>query len=71
MTRPVDDNLSIAIGDTGHSPLEMATVYSTFADEGIRHDPVFIRRIEDSQGRVLYRAPGGDAGARASRWRAR
>ena len=37
----------------------MATVYSTFANEGIRHDPVFITRVEDSEGRVIYRAPGG------------
>ena len=59
MIRPVAPNLSTGIGDTGHSPLEMATVYSTFANEGIRHDPVFIRRVEDADGRVLYRAPGG------------
>jgi membrane peptidoglycan carboxypeptidase len=59
MIRPVAANLSTGIGDTGHSPLEMATVYSTFASEGIRHDPVFIRRVEDAEGRVLYRAPGG------------
>jgi penicillin-binding protein 1A len=59
LTRPVEKNLSSGIGDTGHSPLEMATVYSTFADEGIKHDPVFITRIEDNEGRVIYRAPGG------------
>ncbi len=59
MTRPVGKNLSLGIGNTGHSPLEMATVYSTFAADGIRHDPVFIRRVEDASGRVLYRAPGG------------
>src|SRR3954451_4233320 len=59
LTRPVGKYLSIGIGDTAHSPLEMATVYSTFADEGIRHAPVFITRIEDSEGRVIYRAPGG------------
>jgi membrane peptidoglycan carboxypeptidase len=59
MTRPVNPYLSMGIGDTAHSPLEMATVYSTFAADGIRHDPVFIRRIEDTEGRVLYRAPGG------------
>ena len=47
------------IGDTGHSPLEMATVYSTFADEGIRHDPVFIPASRTADGRVIYRAPGG------------
>jgi membrane peptidoglycan carboxypeptidase len=59
LTRPVGKYLSIGIGDTPHSPLEMATVYSTLADEGVRHDPVFINRIEDSEGRVIYRAPGG------------
>jgi len=59
MTREVNQNLSTAIGDTAHSPLEMATVFSTFASQGIRHDPVFIRRVEDSTGRVIYLAPGG------------
>jgi len=59
LTRPVERNLSTGIGDTGHSPIEMATAYSTFANEGIKHDPVFITRIEDSEGRVIYRAPGG------------
>jgi penicillin-binding protein 1A len=59
LTRPVGRYLSIGIGETQHSPLEMATVYSSFADDGIRHDPVFITRIEDSEGRVVYRAPGG------------
>lgn len=59
MTRPVGKYLSIGIGDTGHSPVEMATVYSTFAADGVRHDPVFIKRVEDAAGRVLYRAPSG------------
>jgi penicillin-binding protein 1A len=35
----------------------MATVYSTFANDGVRHDPVFIRRIEDASGAVVYEAP--------------
>jgi membrane peptidoglycan carboxypeptidase len=59
-TRPVNPYLSAAIGDTAHSPLEVATVFSTFASEGMHHDPVFIRRIEDSAGHVIYRAPGGN-----------
>src|SRR4051812_18504589 len=59
MTRPIGPYVSMGIGDTAHSPLEMATVYSTFANDGIRHDPVFITRVEDSEGRVIYRAPGG------------
>lgn len=41
----------------GVSPVDMATVYSTFANEGVRHDPVFIRRIEDASGAPVYEAP--------------
>lgn len=58
-TRPVNNNRVIGIGETGHSPLEVATVFGTLAGDGIRHMPVFVRRIEDASGRVLYRAPGG------------
>ncbi len=61
-THPVSDdppNLSMGIGENGHTPLEVATVYSTFADEGVKHAPVFVRRVEDANGRVVYRAPGG------------
>ncbi|MBK5289613.1 MAG: transglycosylase domain-containing protein [Acidimicrobiia bacterium] len=58
-TRPVGNHRVIGIGETNHTPLEVATVYSTLADDGIRHMPVFVRRIEDTSGRVLYWAPGG------------
>ncbi len=60
-TRPVgtQNNLSMGIGETEHTPLEVATVYSTFADDGVKHAPVFVRRVEDLSGRVLYRAPAG------------
>lgn len=56
-TRPVLPRVSDAIGETPHSPLEVATVFSSFASQGLHRDPVFIRRIEDSNGRVIYRAP--------------
>ena len=58
-THPVSPNLSMGIGETLHTPLEVATVFSTFANEGIKHAPVFVRRVEDARGRVLYRAPAG------------
>ena len=57
--RPNHKYLSTTIGDDGHSPLEMATVYSTFASEGVEHDPIFIKRVEDTDGQVLYHAPAG------------
>jgi Membrane carboxypeptidase (penicillin-binding protein) len=58
-THPVDPNLSMGIGETEHTPLEVATVFSTLADDGVKHAPVFVRRVEDANGRVLYRAPSG------------
>ncbi|MGZ6956683.1 MAG: transglycosylase domain-containing protein [Acidimicrobiia bacterium] len=58
--RPVEEHITTGVGQTAHSPLEVATMFSTLASEGIHHDPIFIRRVEDSTGRVLYRAPGGN-----------
>ncbi len=58
-THPVEPVLSMGIGETGHTPLEVATVYSTLAADGVKHAPVFVRRVEDGNGRVLYRSPGG------------
>ena len=57
LTRKIDLVLNSGIGDTEHTPLEMVTAYSTIADEGVRRGPVFVRRIEDAAGRVVYRAP--------------
>jgi penicillin-binding protein 1A len=53
ITSPLKPVLSIALGTSGVSPLEMASAFSTFANGGIHHDPFWIRRVEDAQGRVL------------------
>ena len=45
---------SIALGACEVSPLEMASVYATIANYGVRVEPTFVRRIADSGGRVLY-----------------
>jgi len=52
---PIERNLSIALGSSGVTPLEMATAYSTFAGGGRRPTPFFIREVQDGQGRVLER----------------
>jgi 1A family penicillin-binding protein len=44
---------SVALGTSGVSPLEMASAFATLATGGIRHDPFWIRRVEDSTGRIL------------------
>ncbi|MEM7094326.1 MAG: transglycosylase domain-containing protein [Actinomycetota bacterium] len=56
-----DNNLSLPLGATEVRPLEVASAYATLANGGVRHEPFYIERIEDSQGNVIYeRAPSGN-----------
>ena len=52
----VPDNLPIssAIGGIDVTPLQMATAYASLVNGGFWIEPSYIRRIEDSEGRVLY-----------------
>ena len=45
---------SLALGATDLSVYEMTGAYTTFANNGIYNKPVFITRIEDRKGRVIY-----------------
>jgi penicillin-binding protein 1A len=43
------------------TPLDMATVYNTFAADGVRHDPIFITRVVGPDGKTIFdntRIPG-------------
>ena len=51
---PVEENLTLALGSMSTSPLELAASYIPFANGGYSFRPSFIRRIEDSQGNILY-----------------
>ncbi len=56
-----DNNLSLPLGATEVRPLEVASAYATIANGGVRHEPYYIERIEDSKGNVLYeRVPEGN-----------
>lgn len=45
---------SLVLG-SGEVPLiEMTTAYATFANEGEKHDPVLITKIEDKKGKIIY-----------------
>lgn len=48
---------STFLGASSVIPLEMVSAYTAFANNGIRVQPRLMRRVEDSQGRVLYEAP--------------
>ncbi|MFK7936162.1 MAG: penicillin-binding transpeptidase domain-containing protein, partial [Saprospiraceae bacterium] len=45
---------SIALGAASLSVYEMTGAYTTFANNGLYNKPIFISRIEDKNGRVIY-----------------
>ena len=44
---------SLCLGTTDLTVYEMVKAYATFSSMGVRHDPIFITRIEDRNGQVL------------------
>ena len=53
VTSPLGANLSLALGTSSVSPLEMCRAYSSFANGGINREPLTIKYIEDYQGKIL------------------
>ncbi len=51
---PLGKHLSLALGTSGVSPLEIASAYSVIANLGIYNEPYLIQKIEDFQGNRLY-----------------
>lgn len=50
----LDPNPSLALGTGGMSILDLARGYNTFATGGYKKEVNLIRRVEDSEGNVLY-----------------
>ncbi len=57
ITSRLDRNLSLALGSSGVSLMEMVTAFSVFANQGRLVQPVFIIRIADSRGGALPEMP--------------
>lgn len=53
ITSKLDPNLSLALGSSAVSPLDIAAAYSTFARVGVAMTPQVLRRIENSRGQVI------------------
>ena len=53
---PLAQDLSIALGSSGVSLLEIVKAYDVFANQGERVEPVFVTRIVDRDGHVLEEA---------------
>ena len=51
----IDPVISLCLGPCEVSVQEMVDAYTTFVNKGIRTEPLFVTRIEDSKGNVLAR----------------
>lgn len=51
---PITDDLSLALGATGVSLLEITAAYTPFLTDGIYREPIVIRRIEQNNGELVY-----------------
>lgn len=54
---PLAPNLSLALGSSEVTLLDLATAYAVFANQGRRAEPRFITRITDSQGNLIDENP--------------
>jgi penicillin-binding protein 1A len=50
---PLENNLTLALGASSVTPMELTTAYATFASGGNRVTPYFITRVTDRSGRIL------------------
>lgn len=56
ITGYIDPTLPLCLGTVDVPVGHMVAAYTTFANKGIRVDPVFVTRIEDNQGNLIYSA---------------
>jgi len=50
---PIGQNLSMALGSSEVTLVELTSAYGVFANGGVRNDPLFILKVEDRTGTVL------------------
>ncbi|MDH8700679.1 penicillin-binding protein 1A [Dysgonomonadaceae bacterium PH5-43] len=53
LNEPIDAVVALSLGTNDASISEMVSAYSTFANGGIRVEPLFVNRIEDRNGNVV------------------
>jgi len=51
---PLENKPSTCLGSSDVSLLELVNSYATVINEGMYHDPLFVTRIEDKDGKVVY-----------------
>ena len=53
----VDNNISLGGGTTEVTPMDMASGYATFADDGVSMQRHFVTKVTDPAGNVVYQTP--------------
>ncbi|MDE6742180.1 MAG: penicillin-binding protein [Muribaculaceae bacterium] len=56
LTGHIEAYMPLCLGTVDVPVRDMVGAYTTFANKGIRTDPVFVTKIEDNQGNVIYNA---------------
>lgn len=50
----IETNPTLALGTVEMSPLELASIYNTFASKGIYYPPTLIKEVKDSRSHLIY-----------------
>lgn len=53
ITSPLNQDLSLALGSSGITPLELVSAYAVFANQGYRLQPYAVSTVQDANGQVL------------------
>lgn len=56
LTGYIEANMPLCLGTVDVPVKEMVGAYTAFANKGLRVDPIFVSRIEDNAGNVIYSA---------------
>lgn len=56
ITGHIDETLPLALGTVDVPIKEMVSGYTAFANKGLRVDPIFVTRIEDNQGNIIFQS---------------
>jgi penicillin-binding protein 1A len=60
VTSPLQEDLTLALGSSALTPLELATAYATLVNGGIRVAPTYITKVRDRDGKLLESIAAAD-----------
>ncbi len=57
VTAPLQPVTSLTLGTEGISPLDMASAYSTLANDGVHRPPMFVTKVQGPDGKIVFQEP--------------